>query len=252
MGTMVGADGGKNNIGVAPEAKWMGCRNMNKGVGTVSTYLECFEFFLAPYPQGGDPQKDGRPDLAPHVINNSWGCPESEGCKGPEFLQAVRAMHAAGIMVIAAAGNDGSGCSSVVDPPGNYSGELISVGAYNRYTSDIAFYSSRGPSNWNGGLAPVLVAPGTLIRSAINEGPNSYDEKAGTSMASPHVAGIVALLWSARPELIGQIQKTAEILTTTAKPMQSSQSCGSFPGHQIPNAVFGYGMVDAYKAITSQ
>jgi len=77
MGTAVGSDGGSNQIGMAPGAKWIGCRNMNQGVGSPATYLECFQFFLAPYPVGGTPAQ-GRPDLSPDVTVNSWGCPPKE------------------------------------------------------------------------------------------------------------------------------------------------------------------------------
>src|SRR5690606_12774389 len=73
MGTMVGNDGGENQIGVAPAAKWIGCRNMDAGVGTPQTYIECFEYFLAPYPYGANAMMAGDPTKAPHVINNSWG-----------------------------------------------------------------------------------------------------------------------------------------------------------------------------------
>lgn len=249
MGTMVGFDGKEERIGVAPEAKWIGCRNMKKGVGKVSTYLECFEFFLAPYPVGGDPRTAGRPDLAPHIVNNSWACPPKEGCKGDEFLTVVRAMKAAGIFVVNAAGNEGPNCSTVAEAPAIYSGDLLTVGAYNRYLKDAASFSSRGPSAWNGGLAPNIVAPGDIIRSAVTGRRNKYDDKAGTSMSAPQVAGVVALLWSAYPELIGQIDRTTEILEKSSKPMTSSQSCGNLPGNKVPNAVFGYGMLDAYSAL---
>ncbi len=79
MGTMVGDDGLGNQIGMAPGARWIGCRNMNDGVGTPATYTECYEWFIAPYPVGGTPDQ-GDPSKAPDVINNSWGCPPSEGC----------------------------------------------------------------------------------------------------------------------------------------------------------------------------
>ena len=69
---------GANQIGVAPGAQWIGCRNMDQGWGTPATYMECFEFFLAPYPIGQTPA-EGEPALAPDVINNSWGCPPREG-----------------------------------------------------------------------------------------------------------------------------------------------------------------------------
>ncbi len=250
MGTMVGDDGKGNQIGMAPEAQWIGCRNMNKGSGTASTYLECFEFFMAPYPLGGNPQTDGDVTKAPHVINNSWACPVSEGCTGNEFFEAVKAMKAAGIMFVAAAGNEGPGCSTVMDPPGNYSGELISVAAYNTYREETAYFSSRGPSTFNGGIGIDITAPGDGVRSATHQsGGSSYDYKSGTSMAAPHIAGIVALMWSAHPELIGEIDATSRILGMTATPKTDRQSCGDFPGNQIPNAVLGHGLVNAYRAV---
>jgi len=252
MGSMVGYDGGANKIGVAPEAKWIGCRNMNRGAGTAATYLECFEFFLAPYPLGGDPKKDGRPDLSPHVINNSWACPSSEGCKGGEFLGAVRALKAAGIVVVVAVGNEGPGCASAGDPPGSYSGEVVTVAAFDHRSSEIASFSSRGPSKFNGGIGANLSGPGSAVRSAVPGGgisDSGYDYKSGTSMAAPHVAGVVALLWSAQPALIGNVAKTVELLEKTAKAKTSSQNCGAFPGSKVPNAVFGHGFIDAYSAI---
>jgi len=97
---------------MAPEAKWIGCRNMNEGVGTPASYIECFEFFLAPYAAGGNPSA-GDPAKAPHVINNSWECTPGEGC-GPDALRmAVESARAAGILVVASAGNSGSGCGTV-------------------------------------------------------------------------------------------------------------------------------------------
>ncbi|HHJ06973.1 MAG TPA: peptidase S8, partial [Anaerolineae bacterium] len=127
MGTAVGSDGGSNQIGVAPGAKWIGCRNMNVGDGTPATYLECFEFFLAPYPVGGTPAQ-GDPSLAPDVTVNSWGCPPSEGCSADSLQAAVEAQVAAGIMTVVSAGNAGSGCNSVKDPAAIYDASY-SVGA---------------------------------------------------------------------------------------------------------------------------
>ena len=89
-GTMIGDDGGSNLTGVAPGAKWIGCRNMNAGNGQPSTYIACMEYFLAPWPHGGDPETDGRPEYSPHIINNSWGCPPSEGCDAGTLLDASR------------------------------------------------------------------------------------------------------------------------------------------------------------------
>jgi subtilisin family serine protease len=93
------------------------------------------------------------------------------------------------------------------------------------------------------------MAYGEIIRSAWNTGVNSYEENAGTSMASPQIAGGIALLWSAKPELIGQIDKTFEIIRKSATPIKSQENCGGFSGSQTPNATFGYGFADIYKAI---
>ena len=77
---MVGDDGLGNQIGVAPGAKWIACRNMDSGGnGSPAQYTECFQFLIAPYPVGGDPHQ-GDPTKAPDSINNSWVCPPSEGC----------------------------------------------------------------------------------------------------------------------------------------------------------------------------
>jgi len=76
MGTMAGSDGGANQIGVAPGAKWIGCRNMDQGNGTPARYTECFQWFIAPTDLSG---QNPDPSKAPDVINNSWTCPPSEG-----------------------------------------------------------------------------------------------------------------------------------------------------------------------------
>lgn len=246
MGTAIGDDGGKNRIGVAPEARWIGCRNMLEGRGSLASYLSCFEFFLAPYPAGGDPRKDGRPDLAPHIVTNSWTCSPAEGCQGDVLLQAVRALKSAGIMVVAAAGNYGPTCGSIDRAPAKYSGEVLTVGAYNRYLDEVAVFSARGPSAWNGKTAPDLIAPGESIRSAVPGGIDAYDEKTGTSMATPQVAGAIALLWSARPELVGQIDRTIDLLVKTAKPIKQGDCGGG-----LPNNNAGHGLLDIYAAVSS-
>lgn len=251
VGTMVGEQVGRERFGVAPDAKWIGCRGLEKGWGSVGSYLECLEFMLAPFPRGGDPKITGRPDLAPHIINVSWICEDKEGCKkGDELREAVRALHAAGIMVVVAAGNDGPGCATINHAPAGYSEYIISVGAYDHRNDSIANFSSRGPSALDGGLAPIIVAPGVFLRSSVpDSGRGSYDFKSGTSMAAPHVAGSIALLWSAKPQLIGKIPETIALLARTASPRRASQTCGSYSGSQIPNAVYGHGLINTFAAV---
>src|SRR5690606_24303964 len=104
-------------------------------------------------------------------------------------------------------------------------------------------------SRWDGSLAPNISAPGYMIRSAIPG--NRYASMSGTSMASPHVVGVVALIWSARPELIGQVQTTRDLIFQSAMPKTANQTCGKFDGSAIPNAVYGYGAINAYQAISN-
>ncbi len=247
MGTIVGDDGGANRIGVAPGTRWIGCRNMEEEWGSPATYAECFEFFLAPYPTGGDPFTDGVPSLAPHVINNSWTCPFSEGCD-PDTLQTiVENVRTAGIVVVASASNSGSSCSTVSDPPALY-GAAFSVGATDK-SDNTASFSSRGPVTVDGSsrLKPDVSAPGVNVRSSFPGG--GYGSLSGTSMAGPHVVGTVALLWSAAPRLIGDVDTTEWIITQTARPRTTTQACGDDSPGDVPNNVYGWGIVDALAAV---
>lgn len=247
MGTIVGDDDAANRIGVAPGAQWIGCRNMEQGFGTPATYAECFEFFLAPYPVGGDPFAEGEPSLAPHVINNSWTCPPYEGCDPDTLQTVVENVRAAGILVVASAGNGGSGCGSVQDPPAIYDA-AYSVGATD--TSDvIATFSSRGPvtADDTERRKPDVTAPGVMVRSSV---PNAgYGSSKGTSMAGPHVAGTAALLWSAAPSLIGDVNSTEQIIARTARHRTTTQGCGGDTAGDVPNNVYGWGIVDALTAV---
>lgn len=249
MGTMIGDDGGENKIGMAPEAKWIACRNMDGGVGRPSTYLECFEYFLAPYPQGADPLQAGNPAMAPHVINNSWGCPADEECRGEEFLPVLKALKQAGVMVVVSAGNDGPTCASIKDQPATHSDVTFSVGAHNHRDGRIASFSSRGPSAFDGKVGPDLTAPGVSVRSSIPGG--GYDGLgwSGTSMAGPHVVGAVALLWSAKPELIGKIDETIALLESTATAAVTEESCGGVSGTTVPNNTYGFGRLNVLAAV---
>ncbi len=245
LGSAVGSDGAANQIGVAPGAKFIACRNMNLGNGKPSTYLECIEWLLAPYPKGATAAQ-GDPTKAPDITTNSWTCPPSEGCEPNTLKAALEAHRAAGILTVAAAGNSGSSCSSVKDPPGIYDA-VYTVGAYAASTNIIAGFSGRGPVAIDGSsrVKPDITAPGVLVRSAVRGG--SYTFLNGTSMATPHVAGAVALLWSARPELRGKVDLTENILNESAIRVMVTD-CGS-SNTSIPNAVYGYGRLDVKAAL---
>jgi serine protease AprX len=249
MGTMAGGDGGTNQIGVAPGAKWIGCRNMDVGAGTPARYTECFQWFIAPTDlsdQNPDPTK------APAVINDSWTCPVSEGCTDPTILQAVvESVRAAGIEVVASAGNDGPSCSTVDQPPAIYAA-AFSVGATDE-SDVIAGFSSRGPVTVDGSnrMRPDISAPGVDVRSSVPV--DGYEDLDGTSMAGPHVVGVSALLMSAIPGLVSNPDGVEALLTATAVPRTTVplQTCGGVPGSQVPNNTYGWGRVDALRAITA-
>ena len=210
-GTAIGDDGMGNQIGMAPGAKWIGCRNMDQGNGTPARYIECMQWFLAPTRING---MDPDPTKAPDITINSWGCPASEGCTvGNELQAAVEAQAAAGIMMVVAAGNSGSACSTVSDPPSFYAASYT-AGALNTGTDTIASFSSRGPVIRDGSnrIKPDITAPGTGTRSASNSGDNAYTNASGTSMATPHIAGAMGLLWSAIPSLRHQITASRDTL----------------------------------------
>jgi subtilisin family serine protease len=246
IGTAIGDDGGTNQIGMAPGAKWIGCRNMDQGDGTPARYIECMEFFLAPYPLNCTPN-EGDPALAPDITTNSWGCPASEGCVvGDELQAAVEAQEAAGIQMVVAAGNSGSGCSTVSDPPSFYAASYT-VGALNTGTDTIAGFSSRGPVTRDGSnrTKPDITAPGTGTRSCDNTCDSCYTFASGTSMATPHIAGAMALLWSAIPSLQHQIQASRDALNSTTVQIQDA-SCGD---PTPPNNVYGWGRINIAAAV---
>jgi serine protease AprX len=252
VGTMVGDDGAGNQVGVAPGAKWIGCRNMNQGNGTPATYAECFQFMIAPTDLAGN---NPDPTRRPHILNNSWACPVSEGCiTGAELETIVNSATAAGIFVVASAGNSGPGCSSISSPPATYT-SAFSVGSVN-ISNQLASNSSRGPSLFYDPslLKPNVSAPGVAVRSSTSISDTSFATISGTSMAGPHVAGVIALLWSAVPSLSRNIEATRSILQNTANPdvsLITPQTCGGVSSNQIPNNSFGYGRVDALAALNA-
>src|SRR5438445_4939283 len=179
-GSTSGDDGTGNQIGVAPGAKWIGCRNMDQGNGMPSTYTECFQFFIAPTDLNG---QNPNPALRPHVMNNSWGCPASEGCAANTLQTIIENTQASGIFVEASAGNSGPSCGTVSDPPAIYEA-AFSTGAID-INNVLASFSSRGPVTVDGSnrLKPNVVAPGVDVRSSTYGSDSSYGSSSGTSMA---------------------------------------------------------------------
>lgn len=247
MGISVGDDGAGNQTGVAPGARWIACRNMERGYGSPATYLAGFEWFLAPTDLNGN---NPRPELAPHVINNSWGCPEMEGCTLANWgilETAIENLRSAGVVVIVSAGNDGPACNSIFDPPAIFA-NAFSVGATNR-TDTLTGFSSRGLVTVDGSnrLKPDVVAPGFQVRSARPD--SRYMTSSGTSAAGPFVVGVVALMIQANPDLAGEVELIEQILRETTVPAYDIVSCNGYTSADIPNPMTGYGRIDALAAV---
>ncbi|MFI6760480.1 S8 family serine peptidase [Micromonospora sp. NPDC050417] len=234
MGTMVGDDGGANQIGVAPGAKWIAAKGCETNGCSEASLLASGQWVLAPTDSNG---QNPRPDLRPDIVNNSWG-----GGRGDSWYeQTVAAWRAAGIFPSFSAGNDGeAGCNST-ENPGDYP-NVYGVGSYDS-GNNISSFSGRGTSSIDGSIKPNISAPGSNVRSSIPG--NGYSSFNGTSMAAPHVSGAVALVWSAAPALRGDVAATEELLDDTATNVEAL-ACG---GTIDDNNVFGEGRLNAYEAV---
>ncbi len=227
MGTMIGDDGAANEIGVAPGAKWI---SANGCCPSDAALISSGQWMLAPKDLAG-----ANPDVTkrPNIVNNSWGTivPSND-----PFMEDIQnSWKASGIFGTWANGNNGSACETSGSPGSriiNYS-----VGAYD-ISNNIAGFSSRGAGQ-DGETKPNISAPGVNVRSSLPG--NSYGAFNGTSMAAPHLAGTIALLWSAAPSLVGDIDETWALLDGTAVDADST-ACG---GTADDNNVFGEGRLDA-------
>ncbi len=258
VGTMVGDDGGANQVGMAPGATWIACEGCPNGDCSFSALLTCAQWVAAPYPIGDPSSPD--PAKRPHVVNNSWGdCGQSYD---DWYQGVVDSWHAAGVYPVFAnvnASNCGyshpPGCNTVGNP-GRY-GNVTGVGSTGQSNGAYAAHSNWGPTdnpdtvNANGfaSLKPQVVAPGVDIRSALSSSDSSYGSWAGTSMSAPHVAGLIVLMWQAAPCLAGNYAETENIIQASAVAIPYATSCGGEGVGNIPNMATGWGEIDAYQAV---
>lgn len=236
MGTEVGEDAAQiNQVGVAPAARWIaayGCCPNDEAL------LGAMQWMLAPTRlDGSDPD----PAMRPHVVQNSWGGPGGY----VYFNPAIGNLRAAGVFNSFSAGNNGSACGTLGSPGDNLN--AFNVGSTTNADA-ISSFSSRGPNPFTGAVGPEISAPGSSINSSTSTSDTSYGLLSGTSMAGPHNAGAVALLWSLEPDLVGKVAQTEALLRGTAVPLTSGQTCGGVSGAQIPNNTFGWGRLDVKAA----
>ncbi|NJK80228.1 MAG: S8 family serine peptidase [Chloroflexaceae bacterium] len=247
MGLMVARGNGTETqpaVGVAPGAEWIAARACLRDSCLESDLVEAAQWMLAPTDGAGD---NARPDLRPHIINNSFAGPGGDDY----YLGYTTAWRAAGIFPVFAAGNAGArGCNSI-GSPGDYS-NVVAVGSTNR-DDLVSSFSGKGPTE-DGRTKPDIMAPGDSILST-GSASGLYTTLRGTSMASPIVAGSVALLWAANPDLIGDFDATYQILTTQAVPRIDDRFIGTSyidcPATEVPNNVYGYGRIDTYAAVST-
>jgi subtilisin family serine protease len=243
-GTIVANGDGTLNqpaVGVAPGAEWIAAQGCLGATCNEADLIASAQWMLAPTTLDGE---QPRPDLRPMIINNSWA-----GTGGDDWYAGyVAAWRAAGIFPVFAAGNTGSACGSI-GSPGDYA-NVVTVGATDQNDS-IALFSARGPTA-DGRRKPDFVAPGAsdgtipgVLSTGISDS-TPYFTLQGTSMATPHVSGVVALLWSANPALIGNYDTTYAILRETALGLNDTR-CGGTIG--TTNNVYGNGRINAYAAI---
>jgi subtilisin family serine protease len=232
MGTMAGTDGA-NQIGVAPGVKWIAA---NGCCPSDAALITSGEWMLEPTDLNGQ-----HPDASkrPNIINNSWG--STQPSNDPFMEDVTQAWTASGIFGVWSNGNSGAGCRTSGSP-----GSLVSnysAGAYD-INNNIAGFSGRGAGQ-NDELKPNIAAPGVNVRSSIPGG--GYASYNGTSMAAPHLAGAIALLWSAAPTLAGDVAATRSLLDGTAVDKADDQ-CG---GTADDNNVFGEGRLDALALVAA-
>jgi subtilisin family serine protease len=237
IGTILGST---NGIGVAPKAKFISCKATDSnGYGSTIDFIACGQFVVCPHLPSG-PRDDPRCDLAPVAVSNSWGFTDDNVF----FDQVLDTWVAAGIAPIFGAGNEGTECSTLRAPGSSL--KSITVGGTNS-DNQITFFSSAGPSYQNV-RKPTISAPAQDVISAGISSDTAYASLSGTSMATPHVTGLVALLHSKRPNsTVAQIE---DALIAGAQPTTPiGETCGGVPDSVYPNNHVGFGRISARVSI---
>ena len=243
MGTMCGVNPATGDtVGVAFDALWISDNAINQSVGSAfdNDVLDAFQWFADP---------DGNPattDDVPDVVQNSWGIDARFGLGYADcdyrWQTAIENCEAAGVVVVFSAGNEGpspqtnrSPANTCNTPTTNFSVGAVDAEAYS-WPYPIAYFSSRGPSDCDGvTIKPEVSAPGVSVYSCYPGG--GYTWMSGTSMACPHVAGVVALMRQANPG--------ADVTTIKSTLMSTARDLGT-AGEDND---YGWGVIDAYAAV---
>lgn len=272
IGTIMGDDhaadpGLRDRIGVAPGAQWIACLGLPQATSSAESLLSCGEFMLAPTrTDGSDPQ----PDLRPQVINNSWAENNCNGEGTGFYADVVDAWVASGIFPVFATGNTFS--CEVSEPPGLSTisspaalPAAFAVGSTGNHDGAYAPHSLWGPANQPSPglpnlpdprgypqLKPQVLAPGVDIVSAFDFTDDAYGTMTGTSMSSPHIAGLVALMLDAGECLKGDYATLGTLIMSTARPLPYASGGTPAPGPgDVPNYATGWGEIDVPAAVNA-
>ncbi len=229
-GTLIGGDGpgpDTNDIGVAYGATFISAKMLTSGFASIAQVTGAAQWML-------DPDGNSATNDFPQVINNSW----FSNTRGSTwFVDAATAWRTAGIIPVFCAANFGPSTSSTRSP-GDYA-NCISVGATNvddnRYGATSVGPSPVGTSFPSDRRKPDISAPGQDVRSCARGG--GFAISSGTSMATPHVTGTIALMLQANPNLT--YDEVFYILQKTSVDL----------GDSAYDYVFGYGRIDALNAV---
>ncbi len=228
-GTVAGGNASGTSIGVAPGAQLIVAKFLDgRGGGTLAGAMQAMDWVADP---DGDPNTEDEP----MIVSNSWGADINTSNEDPvkyALCKSVDGWVKLGILPVFAIGNSGKRAVSV---PGACPSSL-SVGATDEKDM-IADFSSRGPANWKTGaiIKPEVSAPGVRVMSAYPGG--GYRNFSGTSMATPHAAGLAALLYQASPGV--DVGSAFNML------IQGTLDLGG-PGQDND---YGWGRMDGYKTL---
>ncbi|OXA62334.1 bacillopeptidase F isoform X2 [Folsomia candida] len=228
---------GKLGVGVFPDAKWTSCRGCASSSCAQNALLACAQFIACPTrPDGSAPDCT----KAPNLVSNSWG-----GGRGATWFDgAIAAFHTAKIIPLFSIGNSGPSCNTANSP-----GDRDVIGVASTTVSDeLSSFSSVGPTT-DGRMKPDVSAPGSNVLSAYNTADDAYRALSGTSMACPHVSGLISLL------LTYDINLSYANVTSFMRRgvdqdlVDQEKTCSGIPDNQFPNYHHGEGRINALKSL---
>lgn len=260
VGIMAGGAGSGDAIGVAPGAGWIACKAISaSGFAWGNDLIKCGQFLAAPTNLSGE---NPNPNLRPQAVNNSWG--DCGRAYNAWYQGVIDAWVAMGIYPVFANGNNsncGYGSPSGLNTVGNpaRSHNVTSVGSTGRSDGQYAPHSNWGPTDdanafHNQGyptIKPEVVAPGVDILSAVGSDDRAYAALSGTSMAAPHVTGLIALMWGSAKCLLGDVAATTDLILETAHPIPYDTGQGDEGPDFVPNHATGWGEIDAQAAVNA-